>query len=87
MELQLTPPSQAVQSQAFGAMGMMTLFFVTGKILNVTGNYLPVFIVASVAYPVGLLIIQILVPHLDPAKIVEEMKPKELAEGCATPIA
>jgi ACS family hexuronate transporter-like MFS transporter len=51
------------------AFGMMTLFFVTGKILVHTGNYLPVFLVASVAYPLGLLVVQLLAPRLEPAAI------------------
>ena len=57
----------------FGGMissvGSMALFFVTGKVLKFTGNYLPVFIMASVAYVLALGLIQLLAPKLEPAKI------------------
>ena len=52
-----------------GCIGSMTLFFATGKILKVTGNYLPVFIIASAAYLSALALIQLVVPKLEPAKI------------------
>jgi len=54
-----------------GAMGGMALFYVTGKVLKQTGNYLPVFVMASLAYGVALLIVHLLVPKLEPAQIEE----------------
>lgn len=52
-----------------GCIGSMTLFFVTGKILKATGNYLPVFVIASAAYVSALVLIQLVVPKLEPAKV------------------
>jgi ACS family hexuronate transporter-like MFS transporter len=52
-----------------GCLGSMALFFATGKILKVTGNYLPVFIIASAAYILALGLIHLVVPKLDPAEI------------------
>jgi len=49
----------------------MALFYVTGKVLKQTGNYLPVFVMASLAYGVALLIVHLLVPKLAPAQIEE----------------
>lgn len=54
-----------------GAIGGILLFFVTGKILKVTGNYLPVFILASFAYLAALLVVHLLAPKLEPAKVEE----------------
>ncbi|MGD0743521.1 MAG: MFS transporter [Verrucomicrobiota bacterium] len=54
-----------------GAAGGIILFFVTGKVLKVTGNYLPVFIMASLAYATALLIVHLLAPKLEPAGIDE----------------
>ena len=55
-----------------GAAGGMALFYVTGKVLKQTGNYLPVFVMASLAYVGALLIVHLLVPKLDPAQIEEK---------------
>ena len=52
-----------------GAVGGIILFFITGKVLKATGNYLPVFIMASLAYATALLIVHFLVPKLESAKI------------------
>ena len=51
-----------------GAVGGIVLFFVTGKVLKATGNYLPVFILASLAYVAALLVIHLLAPRLEPVK-------------------
>jgi ACS family hexuronate transporter-like MFS transporter len=51
------------------ALGMMTVFFVTGKVLSVTGNYLPMFIVCSAAYLASVLIVHIAAPRLEQANI------------------
>jgi MFS transporter, ACS family, hexuronate transporter len=53
----------------FGAVGGMTLFYVTGKVLKQTGNYFPVFLMGSVAYLLALLIVHILAPRLEVADI------------------
>jgi len=45
------------------------LFFITGKVLKATGNYLPVFLLASLAYLTALLIVHLLAPKLEPAKV------------------
>jgi ACS family hexuronate transporter-like MFS transporter len=58
-----------------GACGGMALFYVTGKVLKQTGNYLPVFVMASLAYVVALLIVHLLVPKLEPAPIEERSAP------------
>jgi ACS family hexuronate transporter-like MFS transporter len=55
-----------------GAVGGMVLFYVTGKVLKQTGNYLPVFVMASLAYVGALLIVHLLVPKLEPAQIEEK---------------
>jgi ACS family hexuronate transporter-like MFS transporter len=52
-----------------GAVGGMVLFYITGKVLKYNGNYLPVFVLASLAYVVALLIVHLLVPKLEPAQI------------------
>jgi len=55
-----------------GASGGIVLFFVTGKILKVTGNYFPVFLMASLAYVGALVIVHLLVPRLELAQIEEK---------------
>jgi ACS family hexuronate transporter-like MFS transporter len=55
-----------------GALGGMALFYITGKVLKQTGNYLPVFVLASLAYVLALLIIHLIVPKLEPAEIEEK---------------
>lgn len=57
----------------FGAFGMMTLFYFTARILPVTGNYLPVFILASCGYTLAVLLVHLIVPRLDPAGIDDDM--------------
>jgi ACS family hexuronate transporter-like MFS transporter len=56
-----------------GAVGGIILFFITGKILKVTGDYLPIFILASVAYLTALIIVHLLAPKLEPAKVEKLM--------------
>jgi MFS transporter, ACS family, hexuronate transporter len=53
------------------AIGMMILFYFTGKVLSVTGNYLPVFVLASVCYVLALVFVHAIVPRLEIAKIEE----------------
>jgi ACS family hexuronate transporter-like MFS transporter len=53
----------------FGAAGGVALFCYTGKVLKQTGNYLPIFVLASLAYVLALLIIHLIVPRLETAQI------------------
>jgi ACS family hexuronate transporter-like MFS transporter len=67
-------PRQAVGSVVglggmAGAVGGMLIAKLTGYLLDATGSYLPVFFIAAFAYLVGLAIIHILVPRLEPARI------------------
>ncbi len=55
-----------------GAFGGMLLFYITGKVLHQTGNYPPVFVMASLAHIVSLLIVHVLVPGLEAAQIEEK---------------
>ncbi|HVQ38208.1 MAG TPA: MFS transporter [Pyrinomonadaceae bacterium] len=52
-----------------GAVGGMLISTTVGLILQYTGSYFPIFIIAAVAYLVALLIIHLLAPRLDPAKV------------------
>jgi ACS family hexuronate transporter-like MFS transporter len=51
-----------------GAVGGMLIAKLTGFILEKTGSYVPVFLIASSAYLLALLIVQLLVPKLEPVK-------------------
>ena len=53
----------------WGALGGMVIAKVTAYILQATGSYYPVFIIAASAYLVALAIVQALVPRLDPANV------------------
>ena len=52
-----------------GAIGGMVLSLIVGEILQRTGSYVGVFLIAGFAYLTGLAIIHLLVPRLEPAKI------------------
>jgi ACS family hexuronate transporter-like MFS transporter len=41
----------------------------TGFLLQFTGSYVPLFVMASSAYLLALLVIHILIPKLDPADV------------------
>jgi ACS family hexuronate transporter-like MFS transporter len=47
----------------------MLIAKVVGYILQFTGSYVPIFIIAGSAYLIALAIIQLLVPKLEPAKL------------------
>ncbi|MDO9489536.1 MAG: MFS transporter, partial [Sphingomonadaceae bacterium] len=51
-----------------GAIGGMFMAKFTGWMLDTTGSYLPMFIIAGSTYLVALLIIHLLVPRLEPAE-------------------
>jgi ACS family hexuronate transporter-like MFS transporter len=67
-------PKQAVGSVVgiggmLGAIGGMIISPLVGYILQTTGSYVPVFLIAASAYLVALLIIHLLSPRLEPATI------------------
>jgi ACS family hexuronate transporter-like MFS transporter len=67
-------PRQAVGSVVgfggmAGAIGGMLIAKLTGYILQTTGSYLPVFIIAGSTYLVTLGIVHLLTPRLEPARI------------------
>jgi MFS transporter, ACS family, hexuronate transporter len=69
-----TFPRQAVGSVVglggmAGAIGGMLIAKLTGYLLQVTGSYVPVFLMASFAYLTALAVIHLLVPRLEPAKV------------------
>jgi ACS family hexuronate transporter-like MFS transporter len=52
-----------------GAVGGMLIAKLTGYILQATGSYVPVFLIAAFAYVVALAVIHLLVPRLEPARL------------------
>jgi MFS transporter, ACS family, hexuronate transporter len=52
-----------------GAVGGMFIAMLVGAVLQATGSYVPIFILAGSAYLVALLFIQVLVPKLKPAEV------------------
>jgi ACS family hexuronate transporter-like MFS transporter len=52
-----------------GAIGGMLIAKLTGYLLDATGSYVPVFLIASFAYLVALAVIHLLVPRLEPARL------------------
>ena len=70
-------PKQAVGSVVgiggmLGAVGGMIISPLVGYILQTTGSYVPIFIIAASAYLVALFIIHLLAPRLEPAAIKYE---------------
>jgi MFS transporter, ACS family, aldohexuronate transporter len=67
-------PRQAVGSVVgiggmAGAVGGMLIARLVGEILERTGSYVPIFIIAGSAYLVALLVIHLLAPRLEPARL------------------
>ncbi|HEV3062037.1 MAG TPA: MFS transporter [Vicinamibacterales bacterium] len=67
-------PRQAVGSVVglggfAGAVGGMLIAKVTGYVLQMTGSYTTVLMIAGGAYLVALTVVQILTPHLEPARV------------------
>ena len=67
-------PRQAVGSVVgfggmAGAVGGMLIAKLTGYLLEATGSYVPVFLMAAFAYLVALAVIHLLVPRLEPARL------------------
>ena len=56
-----------------GAVGGMLISIVVGEVLQRTGSYVPIFIIAGSAYLASLLIIHLLVPRLEAAKVETEI--------------
>jgi ACS family hexuronate transporter-like MFS transporter len=52
-----------------GAVGGMVIALIVGEVLQRTGSYVPIFIIAGSAYLAALLVIHLLVPRLEPAKV------------------
>jgi ACS family hexuronate transporter-like MFS transporter len=52
-----------------GAVGGMFNSLAVGEILTRTGSYVPVFFIAGSAYLLALLVVHLLAPRLEPAKI------------------
>ena len=53
----------------FGAIGGMVIAPLVGYILQTTGSYVPIFIIAASAYLIALAVIHLLAPKLEPATI------------------
>jgi ACS family hexuronate transporter-like MFS transporter len=67
-------PRQAVGSVVglggcAGAIGGMLIAKITGYILQTTGSYMPIFFIAAFAYLTALLVIQVLVPRMEPVRL------------------
>jgi ACS family hexuronate transporter-like MFS transporter len=54
-----------------GSVGGMFIALVVGRILQATGSYVPVFLIAGSAYLVALGLIQLLVPRMAPVRFDE----------------
>ena len=70
-------PTRAVGSVVgfggmFGAIGGMVIAKFVGYVLEWTGSYVPIFILAGSAYLIALLVIHILVPQMRPAMVESE---------------
>jgi ACS family hexuronate transporter-like MFS transporter len=52
-----------------GAVGGMLIALIVGEILQRTGSYVPIFIIAGSAYLAALLIVHLLAPRLEPAAL------------------
>ena len=56
-----------------GAVGGMLIAKVVGYVLQWTGSYLPIFIIAGSAYLIALLLIHLLAPRFIPAPVEQEV--------------
>lgn len=54
-----------------GAVGGMLVASATGLLLQATGSYVPLFIIAGSAYLFALLVVHLLVPRMQPARLAE----------------
>jgi ACS family hexuronate transporter-like MFS transporter len=53
----------------WGALGGMFIAKITGYILQTTGSYLPVFLIAASAYLVAFVVVHVLAPRLEPVRL------------------
>jgi ACS family hexuronate transporter-like MFS transporter len=58
-----------------GAIGGMLIATATGHLLQLTGSYLAIFVVAGFAYLAALIVIHVLAPRLAPAELGEASLP------------
>ena len=56
---------------AAGAVGGILMAQAAGRLLDLTGSYLPLFIYAGLAYFIAFGVIHLLVPRLEPAPVAE----------------
>ena len=56
-----------------GAVGGMCIATFTGFLLETTGSYVPVFLMAGSAYLLALIVVHALAPRLEPALIDKEL--------------
>ena len=56
-----------------GAVGGMFIALLVGAVLQATGSYMPIFVLAGSAYLAALLVIHLLVPRLEPASVGSDM--------------
>jgi ACS family hexuronate transporter-like MFS transporter len=52
-----------------GAVGGMLIASTVGLILQYTGSYFPVFVIAAIAYLVALVFIHLLAPRMEPVNV------------------
>jgi ACS family hexuronate transporter-like MFS transporter len=52
-----------------GSIGGMLIATTVGLILQYTGSYLPIFIIAGIAYIIALAVVHLLVPRLEPVDL------------------
>ncbi len=57
-----------------GAVGGMVIALIVGAILQKTGSYVPIFIIAGSAYLLALLVIHLLAPKLEPVDLEEHLR-------------
>src|SRR5262249_46290133 len=53
----------------WGALGGMFIAKITGYILQTTGSYVPIFLIAASAYLVAFVVVHLLAPRLEPAAV------------------
>jgi Nitrate/nitrite transporter len=58
-----------------GAVGGMMIATFTGFLLHTTGSYVPVFLMASSAYLIALVVVHLLAPRLEPARLEGKPEP------------
>jgi ACS family hexuronate transporter-like MFS transporter len=61
----LAGPRGVGARRAAGSIGGMVMAQVAGRVLEATGSYLPLFLIASASYLCGWIIIRFLLPRFD----------------------